>query len=180
MKGLASYIMAGGAECRKGLGPKKEDALLGMEVACQRTLQMSRLQTVRNPFLLGFDEVERAFDGASKAPGDGYPPYDIERIAAADGSEHIRVVLAVAGFTKDQLEITVQRNQLIVSGEQGNDESRIYLYRGIATRRFQRGFLLADGLTVQSANLSDGLLAIELWRPAPSRQSSKIEIRERE
>lgn len=140
---------------------------------------MSRLQTIRNPFLLGFDEVERAFEGAAKAAGEGYPPYNVERMVAADGSEHLRIVLAVAGFTKDQLEITIEGNQLLVSGKQENDASRSYLYRGIATRQFQRGFLLADGLTVQSASLSDGLLAIELWRPAPSRLSAKIEIRER-
>jgi HSP20 family molecular chaperone IbpA len=149
-----------------------------MEVAYARTLWMSRLQTIRNPFLLGFDEVERAFEGAARA-GDGYPPYNVERMFAADGSEQIRIVLAVAGFTRDQLEITLEGNQLVVSGKQENDPTRIYLYRGIATRQFQRGFLLADGLTVQSANLSEGLLAIELWRPAPSRHSSKIEIRDR-
>lgn len=140
---------------------------------------MSRLQTIKNPFLLGFDEVERAFETAAKAAGDGYPPYNVERMVAADGSEQLRIVLAVAGFTKDQLEITLEGNQLLVSGKQGNDTSRSYLYRGIATRQFQRGFLLADGLTIQSASLSEGLLAIELWRPAPSRLSSKIEIRER-
>ncbi len=127
---------------------------------------MSRSQTVRNPFLLGFDEVERAFDSAPKAT-EGYPPYDVERIVAPDG-ELIRIVLAVAGFAKDQLEITLEGNQLIVSGKQENDASGVYLYRGIATRQFQRGFLLADGLTVQSASMSEGLLAIELWRPAPS------------
>jgi HSP20 family molecular chaperone IbpA len=140
---------------------------------------MSRLQTIRNPFLLGFDEVERAFEGAAKAAPDGYPPYNVERIVAADGSEQLRIVLAVAGFSKDQLEITLEGNQLVVTGRQENDVSRDYLYRGIATRQFQRGFLLADGLIVQSANLSEGLLAIELWRPAPNRNSSKIEIRER-
>jgi HSP20 family molecular chaperone IbpA len=140
---------------------------------------MSRLQTVRNPFLLGFDEVERTYDGVGKPATDGYPPYNVERIAADDGSEVIRIVLAVAGFTRDQLDIIREGNQLVVSGRQENDASRNYLYRGIATRQFQRGFLLADGLTVQSANLSEGLLAIELWRPAPNRNSSKIEIRER-
>ena len=140
---------------------------------------MSRLQTIRNPFLLGFDEVERAFEGAAKAAPDGYPPYNVERIVAADGSEQLRIVLAVAGFSKDQLEITLEGNQLVVTGRQENDVSRDYLYRGIATRQFQRGFLLADGLIVQSANLSEGLLAIELWRPAPNRNSRKIEIRER-
>ena len=141
---------------------------------------MSRLQTIRNPFLLGFDEVERAFEGAAKAAPDGYPPCNVERVVAADGSEQLRIVLAVAGFSKDQLEITLEGNQLVVTGRQENDDvSRDYLYRGIATRQFQRGSLLADGLIVQSANLGEGLLAIELWRPAPNRNSSKIEIRER-
>jgi HSP20 family molecular chaperone IbpA len=140
---------------------------------------MSRSQTVRNPFLLGFDEVERAFESAAKVAGDGYPPYNVERMVLADGAEQIRIVLAVAGFTKDQLEITLEGNQLIISGSQENDTSRLYLYRGIATRQFQRGFLLADGLVVQNANLDEGLLAIDLWRPAPSRMTSRIEIRER-
>jgi len=140
---------------------------------------MSRLQTVRNPFLLGFDDMERVLDNAAKVAGDGYPPYNIERMTAQDG-EVIRIVLAVAGFTKDQLDITLEGNQLIITGKQENDKSRLYLYRGIAARQFQRGFLLADGLTVQSASLSDGLLAVELWRPAPSRQTSRIEIRERD
>jgi len=140
---------------------------------------MSRSQTVRNPFLLGFDEVERAFEGASKAAGDGYPPYNVERWISPDGAEHIRIVLAVAGFARDQLEITLEGNQLVISGRQENDTSRSYLYRGIATRQFQRGFLLADGLVVQTASLSEGLLAIDLWRPAPSRLASRIEIRER-
>ncbi len=140
---------------------------------------MSRLQTIRNPFLLGFDDLERVLDNAGKVAGDGYPPYNIERTTAQDG-ELIRIVLAVAGFTKDQLDITLEGNQLIITGKQENDKSRLYLYRGIAARQFQRGFLLADGLTVQSASLSDGLLAVELWRPAPSRQTSRIEIRERD
>ena len=140
---------------------------------------MSRLQTIKNPFLLGFDDADRGLDSAAKAAGDGYPPYNVERLAGEDGSEQIRIILAVAGFTKEQLDITLEGNQLVIKGKQENDTSRFYLYRGIATRQFQRGFLLAEGLTVQSANLSDGLLAIELWRPAPSRVTSRIEIRER-
>jgi HSP20 family molecular chaperone IbpA len=156
--------------------PSQWHAPLGMK-SLAKGLQMSRMQTVKNPFLLGFDEVERAFDSATKAV-DGYPPYNVERTVTADGGEQIRIVLAVAGFAKDQLEITLEGNQLLVSGKQENDTSRLYLYRGIATRQFQRGFLVADGLTVQSASLSEGLLAIELWRPAPSRITSRIEIRE--
>jgi HSP20 family molecular chaperone IbpA len=139
---------------------------------------MSPSPITKNPFLLGFEDVERALDSAAKVAGDGYPPYNIER-SLADGGEQLHIVLAVAGFTRDQLDITLEGNQLIITGHQENDTSRLYLYRGIAARQFQRGFLLAAGLKVQSAHLSDGLLAIELWRPAPNRQSSKIEIRER-
>ncbi len=117
------------------------------------------LQTIRNPFLLGFDDLDRFSNNAAKVAGDGYPPYNIERMTAQDG-ELIRIVLAVAGFTKDQLDITLEGNQLIITGKQENDKSRLYLYRGIAARQFQRGFLLADGLTVRSANLSNGLLAV--------------------
>src|SRR5688572_21821751 len=104
---------------------------------------MSRLQTIKNPFLLGFDDADRVFDSVAKAPGDGYPPYNVERLAGEDGSEQIRIVLAVAGFTKEQLDITLEGNQLVIRGKQENDTSRLYLYRGIATRQFQRGFLLA-------------------------------------
>jgi HSP20 family molecular chaperone IbpA len=139
---------------------------------------MSRI--TNNPLLLGFEDIERMLDRIAKASGDGYPPYNIERIAASDSeNERIRIVLAVAGFTRDQLEVVVEDNQLTIKGKQENDTSRTYLHRGIAARQFQRSFVLADGLEVQAAELDNGLLAIDLSRPAPSRRINKIAIKDR-
>lgn len=119
-------------------------------------------------------------DSIAKASVDGYPPYNIERVPPTDGeNERIRIVLAVAGFTRDQLEVLVEDNQLTIRGKQENDKSRTYLHRGIAARQFQRSFVLADGLQVLAAVLDNGLLAIDLMRPEPSRRINKIEIRER-
>lgn len=118
-------------------------------------------------------------ESIAKASVDGYPPYNIERIPPKDGvSERIRIVLAVAGFTRDQLEVLVEDNQLTIRGKQDNDKSRTYLHRGIAARQFQRSFVLADGLQVLAAALDNGLLAIDLMRPEPSRRIHKIEIRD--
>jgi HSP20 family molecular chaperone IbpA len=138
---------------------------------------MSRI--TNNPLLLGFEDVERMLESITKAGGDGYPPYNIERIPPADGeNELIRIVLAVAGFTRDQLEVLVEDNQLTIRGKQENDKSRTYLHRGIAARQFQRSFVLADSLQVLAAVLDNGLLAIDLMRPEPSRRINKIEIRD--
>ena len=141
-------------------------------------LWMSRI--TNNPLLLGFEDIERMLDSIAKASVDGYPPYNIERIPPTDGeNERIRIVLAVAGFTRDQLEVLVEDNQLTIRGKQENDKSRTYLHRGIAARQFQRSFVLADGLQVLAAVLDNGLLAVDLMRPEPSRRINKIEIRER-
>lgn len=129
-----------------------------------------------NPLLLGFEEIERLIDRAGKG-SDGYPPYNIERIAPTDGeSERLRITLAVAGFTRDQLEITVEDNQLAIRGRQADDKGREYLYRGIAARQFSRTFVLAEGIEVVSADLSNGLLAIDLTRHEPERMVRRIEI----
>lgn len=134
-----------------------------------------------NPLLLGFEDIDRLLDRLTKASGDGYPPYNIERMPAANGgSERIRIVLAVAGFTRDQLEILVEDNQLTIRGRQESDKSRTYLHRGIAARQFQRSFILAEGLEVLPAELCNGLLSIDLVRPEPSRRVNKIEIKERD
>ena len=118
-------------------------------------------------------------DSIARASVDGYPPYNIERIPPENGeNERIRIVLAVAGFTRDQLEILVEDAQLTIRGKQENDKSRTYLHRGIAARQFQRSFVLADGLQVLAAVLDNGLLAIDLMRPEPRRRINKIEIRE--
>ena len=113
-----------------------------------------------------------------KGPGDSYPPYNIERIRGAKG-DVIRIVLAVAGFTREQLEVAVEDSGLTISGAQEQrDEKRDFLHRGIAARPFQRTFVLADGLTVRSAELDNGLLIIELTRPEPTGQVKRIEIKD--
>ncbi|MBK5958967.1 heat-shock protein Hsp20 [Rhodoplanes elegans] len=139
---------------------------------------MSRVSSLSSPFLLGFDEIERALDRVSKA-ADGYPPYNIERIACADGQpERLRITLAVAGFTREQLDVTVEESQLLIRGRQQEDKTRQYLHRGIAARQFQRTFLLADGMEVLGADLSNGLLSIDLARPEPARVVRSIAIRQ--
>ena len=141
---------------------------------------MSRVSSLSSPFLLGFDEIERALDRVSKA-ADGYPPYNIERLARdSDNPERLRITLAVAGFTRDQLDITVEESQLLIRGRQQDDKSRQYLHRGIAARQFQRTFVLAEGMEVMGADLTHGLLSIDLARPQPERVVKTIEISERE
>jgi HSP20 family molecular chaperone IbpA len=137
---------------------------------------MSRVPSLCSPFLLGFDEIERALDRVSKA-ADGYPPYNIERLPKDDRNpERLRITLAVAGFTLDQLEVTVEESQLVIRGRQPDDKSRHYLHRGIAARQFQRVFVLADGMDVLNADLKNGLLSIDLARPEPERIVRTISI----
>ena len=138
---------------------------------------MSRVPSLSSPFLLGFDEIERALDRVSRA-ADGYPPYNIERLARDERNpERLRITLAVAGFTSDQLEVTVEENQLVIRGRQVDDKSRHYLHRGIAARQFQRTFVLAEGMDVLSADLKNGLLSIDLARPEPERIVRTISIK---
>ena len=118
---------------------------------------MVRVTALTSPLLLGFDDLERALDKASRTGTDGYPPYNIERIAAEGGEpERLRITLAVAGFLQDQIEVAVENNQLTIRGRQQEDKTREYLHRGIAARQFQRSFLLADGMEVLSADWSRG------------------------
>ncbi|MGZ5851048.1 MAG: Hsp20 family protein [Hyphomicrobium sp.] len=141
---------------------------------------MSRLSLLSNPLLLGFDEIERLIDRATKGGGDGYPPYNVERIKAQNGTDEVlRITLAVAGFTRDQLEVTLEDSQLTVRGKQQEDKAREFLYRGIAARQFSRTFVLADGIEVKSADLANGLLAIDLQRHEPERSVRMIEIGDR-
>jgi len=141
---------------------------------------MSRVPSLSSPFLLGFDEIERVLDRVTKA-SDGYPPYNIERLARdEEGPERLRITLAVAGFSRDQLDVTVEENQLVIRGKQQDDKSRHYLHRGIAARQFQRTFVLADGIDVLSADLKNGLLAIDLARPEPQRVVKTISISDHE
>ncbi len=138
---------------------------------------MARISLLSSPLLLGFDEIERLIDRVGKNASDGYPPYNIERIKAnGAGVETLRITLAVAGFTRDQLDITLEDKQLLVRGKQSDDQERDYLYRGIAGRQFQRSFVLADGIEVKSADLANGLLSIDLVRHEPQRLIRTIAI----
>jgi HSP20 family molecular chaperone IbpA len=137
---------------------------------------MTRPTTLSSPFLLGFEAVERALDRVAKG-ADGYPPYNVERVSAEPGHpERIRITLAVAGFTMDQLDITIEDKELVIRGRQAEDRERIYLHRGIAARQFQRVFVLAEGMDVIGATLEHGLLVIDLARPEPQRQVRRIDI----
>jgi HSP20 family molecular chaperone IbpA len=139
---------------------------------------MSRIPSLSSPFLLGFEEIERALDRVAKA-ADGYPPYNIERIArGAQNPECLRITLAVAGFTREQLDVTAEENQLVIRGRQQDDKTRQYLHRGIAARQFQRTFVLADGMEVMRADLKNGLLMIDLVRPESERIAKSIAITE--
>src|SRR5215475_5375141 len=141
---------------------------------------MSRGSLLASPFLLGFDEIERVPDRGAKA-ADGYPPYNLERLARdADNPERLRITLAVAGFTRDQLDVTLEESQLVIRGRQQEDKPRQYLHRGIAARQFQRTFVLADGMEVLGADLKSGLLSIDLARPEPERIVKSISITDSE
>lgn len=139
---------------------------------------MSRASLLNSPLLLGFDEIERILDRVAKGSADGYPPYNIERLTNGEGGDTLRITLAVAGFTRDQLDVSVEDSQLTVRGKQDDteEEGREYLHRGIAARQFTRTFVLADGIEVQSADLNNGLLSIDLVRPEPERLIRKVEI----
>lgn len=147
----------------------------------KRASDMSRMPSLSSPFLLGFDEIERALDRVTKTASDGYPPYNIERIPGeSNAPDRLRITLAVAGFLREQLEITVDENQLVIRGRQTDDKNRHYLHRGIAARQFQRSFLLADGMEVLGADLANGLLSIDLVRPEAQRIVRRIDILARE
>jgi HSP20 family molecular chaperone IbpA len=134
---------------------------------------MSRLPVFDSPLLLGFDHFERVLDRVAKSSAEGYPPYNIEQI----NEEALRITLAVAGFSMDDLEVTTEDNQLVIRGRNSDEEDeKIYLHRGIAARQFQRSFVLAEGIEVISAGLEDGLLHIDLARPIPEPEVRKIKI----
>jgi HSP20 family molecular chaperone IbpA len=133
-----------------------------------------------SPLLLGFDHFERVLDRASKASAEGYPPYNIEQI----GEHNLRITLAVAGFSMDDLAVSLEDNQLVVRGQMedrpgssADGEEAIFLHRGIASRHFQRSFVLAEGIEVRGASLDNGLLYVSLERlvPEPEIRTIKIE-----
>jgi HSP20 family molecular chaperone IbpA len=134
---------------------------------------MSRLSMFNNPLLLGFDEFERTLDRIAKHSGEGYPPYNIEQI----GENGLRITLAVAGFSLDDLAIVVENNQLAVRGKQTDEPGRVFIHRGIAARQFQRSFVLADGIEVVGSTLDNGLLHIDLVRPNAEPKARSIPIK---
>lgn len=132
----------------------------------------TRLSLFNSPFLLGFDQFERTLDRIAKSANEGYPPYNIEQI----GDDRLRITLAVAGFTSDDLQVQMEDNQLVIRGKQNDDKSRLYLHRGIAARQFQRSFVLAEGIEVIGAKLDNGLLHVDLHRPLPEPKVRTIRI----
>jgi len=142
---------------------------------------MVRVTALSSPFLLGFDQIERALDKAAKSGSDGYPPYNIERLAATnEAPERLRITLAVAGFAREDVEVTQEESQLLIRGRQQDDKNRDFIHRGIAARQFQRSFLLAEGMQVLGAELANGLLSIDVARPQPEKIVKKISISSRE
>jgi HSP20 family molecular chaperone IbpA len=138
----------------------------------------TRIAPFASPLLLGFDAMEKTLERLAKN-NDGYPPYNIERLkanAAAGEPERLRITLAVAGFGEDDLDVTTEENQLIIRGRQAEQGEREFLYRGIASRQFQRCFMLADGMQVIGASLKNGLLSVDLIRPEPEKLVRKINI----
>ena len=127
-----------------------------------------------SPLFLGFDHLEQMLERASKSSSDGYPPYNIEQTSPSG----LRITLAVAGFTMDDLQITQEDNQLVIRGRQTEDDNqeRVFLHRGIAARQFQRAFVLAEGIEVKGAWLDNGLLHIDLVRPQPEARVKTIQI----
>ncbi len=136
---------------------------------------MPRVTTFNSPLMLGFDHFEQMLEQLSKSSGEGYPPYNIEQIEPGK----LRIILAVAGFLEDDLQITLEQNQLIVQGKQREDTDRVFLHRGIASRQFQKKFVLAEGVEVTGAEMDNGLLNIDIDLPLPNVDRRQIEIKKK-
>lgn len=135
---------------------------------------MTKMALGTHPFLLGFEQLERLVERTAKTGNDGYPPYNIEQTSESS----YRITLAVAGFTEDDLAITIEDSTLVIRGKQTDDQDeRIFLHRGIAARQFQRSFVLADGVDVGAAQIENGLLHVDLTRSVPDRVIQTIEIK---
>jgi len=134
---------------------------------------MESISLFRSPLLLGFDHLEEILNRTIKSHEETYPPYNVEQLSSQD----LRITLAVAGFSADRLEVAVEGNQLHIRGFRGEDEDTTYLHRGIATRQFERTFILAEGISVKEAVFENGLLNIDIVRPDPEERIQKIPIR---
>ncbi|WP_142416225.1 Hsp20 family protein [Bartonella massiliensis] len=137
---------------------------------------MIHVTSFSNPFLLGFETVEKTLQRIGKAD-EAYPAYNIERLHKNDDANHIRVTLAVAGFKANHLNILLDDNQLVIHGKQTDNQNHQYLYRGIAARQFQRTFVLAEGMNVTNAELKNGLLSINLYQPKLKKEIKQIPIK---
>lgn len=134
---------------------------------------MTRMSLFNSPLMLGFEQFEQAIDRISKTSSDGYPPYNVEKIS----ENRLRLTLAVAGFTSDDMQVQIENNQLVIHGKQNDEKGRVYLHRGIAARQFHRSFVLADGVEVSGASLDNGLLHIDLEWPLIEPEVKTIAIR---
>lgn len=137
---------------------------------------MNRSLIFDSPFLLGFEHTRGLIERAAKAAAESYPPYNVEDL----GGGALRITLAVAGFSPDQLSVTVEDRQLVVAGRREGPQGKAedaFLHRGIAARGFVRSFVLADGMVVDGATLEHGLLHIDLVRPEPEKRVQSIPIR---
>lgn len=126
------------------------------------------------PHMLGFEQLERLLERTAKSGNEGYPPFNIEQTS----ENSFRITLAVAGFSESDLSITVEDRQLVVRGRQSDTaEGRVFLHRGIASRQFQRSFVLADGVEVGEALMENGLLHVDLTQARPETVVQTINIR---
>ncbi|WP_375624741.1 MULTISPECIES: Hsp20 family protein [unclassified Bartonella] len=138
---------------------------------------MTHVTPFSNPFLLGFETVEKILQRIGKAD-EAYPAYNIERLHKNnDDANHIRITLAVAGFKINHLNILLDDNQLVIHGKQTDNQNHQYLYRGIAARQFQRTFVLAEGMHVANAELKNGLLSINLYQQKLKKEIKQIPIK---
>ena len=134
---------------------------------------MTRVSFASHPHMLGFDRLDRLLERSAKSGSDGYPPFNIEQL----GEDAYRITLAVAGFAEADMNITLENSQLVVRGRQSDDDKdQVFLHRGIASRQFQRSFVLAEGIEVQGAALENGLLHIDLVLARPEAVVQTISI----
>jgi HSP20 family molecular chaperone IbpA len=145
-----------------------------MLVSLAKDHAMTKMSLGSHPYLLGFEQLERLMERTAKSDNNGYPPFNIEQTS---GSSY-RITLAVAGFAEADLSITVEERQLVIRGRQGEeDDTRVFLHRGIAARQFQRSFVLAEGVEVTGAAMENGLLHVDLQRAEPERVVQTIRIK---
>ena len=135
---------------------------------------MAKLSFGAYPHMLGFEQLEQLLERTAKSSNEGYPPFNIEQTS----DRSFRISLATAGFSEGDLSITLENRQLVIQGKKNQEsDNRIFLHRGIATRQFQRSFVLADGVEVGEAFMENGLLHIDLLQNIPNNVIQKIDIK---